>query len=174
MIAQDSWYLLRSKPRSEATALTHLERQGFHAYLPRLLQPARVRGRWVDRIEPLFPRYLFLRADVKRQSLGAVRSTVGITEIVRFGNEYAAVPPQVVLDLKNREESATGLHRLQRPFFAPGDTVRILEGSFRGLEGVFECQEREERVLILLELLNRKTRVRIPMDQLRPLVGGWN
>ena len=168
----DSWYVIRSKPRGESIAQTQLARQGFRVYFPRLLQPARVRGRWVDRIEPLFPRYLFLRADVEKQSLAPVRSTVGITEIVRFGNEYAIVPDQVVVDLMNRAEPETGLHRLRKPLYERGVHVRVSEGPFSGLEGVFECHEAEERVLILLEVLGRQTRVRIPVGQVEPLFAG--
>jgi len=168
MTGQDSWYVIRSKPHGESAAQTHLERQGFRVFFPRLLQPVRVRHRWVDRIEPLFPRYLFLCADVEKQSLAPVRSTVGITEIVRFGNEYATVPDEVVLDLMGRAEPETGLHRLLRPLFARGDPVLVSVGPFNGLEGIFECHEGEERVLILLELLGRQTRVYMSVNQVVP------
>ena len=64
----NSWYVIRSKPRKEATALIHLERQGYRVYLPRMVRQARTRGRWVERIEPLFPSYLFLQTDVRMKS----------------------------------------------------------------------------------------------------------
>ena len=166
----DSWYVIRSKPRGESTAQTQLERQGFRTYLPRTLQPTRVRGRWVDRIEPLFPRYLFLQIDVEEQSVAPVHSTVGVTNIVRFGAEYATVLDEIVQELMNRAEPETGLHRLRRPLFERGVHVRVSEGPFNGLEGVFECCEGEERVLILLEVLGRQTRVRIPVHQVEPLL----
>ncbi len=168
----DSWYVIRSKPRGESTAQTQLERQGFRTYFPRILQPTRVRGRWVDRIEPLFPRYLFLRADVGKRSLAPVRSTVGVTDIVRFGAEYATVLDEIVQELMNRAEPETGLHRLRKPLFVRGVHVRVSEGPFNGLDGVFECCEGEERVLILLEVLGRQTRVRIPIDQVVPVFAG--
>ena len=138
-------------------------------YFPRIVQPTRVRGRWVDRIEPLFPRYLFLQMDVEKQSLAPVRSTVGVTDIVRFGAEYATVLDEIVQELMNRAEPETDLHRLRKPLFERGVHVRVSEGPFSGLEGVFECHEAEERVLILLEVLGRQTRVRIPIDQVVPV-----
>ena len=169
LITSDKWYVIHTKPRAESTAVINLERQGFRVHFPRLVRPARIRGRWTDRIEPLFPRYLFLRADVATQSIAPVRSTTGVAAIVRFGMEYATVPDALIENLRSRAEQDTGLHRLGRPLFTPGDTVKVLEGPFRGLEGIFECQEGEERVLILLELLGRDTRVRIPVHQLAPL-----
>src|SRR6266849_93776 len=89
------WYLVRSKPRAELTACSQLGRQGYRAYFPQLLVPARVRGRQATGIEPLFPRYLFLSLEIGRQSLVPVRSTVGVSDIVRFGSEYATVRQEV-------------------------------------------------------------------------------
>jgi transcriptional antiterminator RfaH len=123
----------------------------------------------VDRVEPLFPRYLFLQIDVEEQSVAPVRSTVGVTDIVRFGAEYATVLDKIVQELMNRAEPETGLHRLRKPLFERGVHVRVSEGAFSGLDGVFECYEGEERVLILLEMLGRQTRVRIPIDQVVPV-----
>ena len=123
----------------------------------------------MDRIEPLFPRYLFLQIDTGRQSLTPVRSTVGVTDIVRFGADYATVLDEIVQELMNRAEPETGLHRLRKPLFERGVHVRVSEGPFSGLEGVFECCEGEERVLILLEVLGRQTRVRISIDQVVPV-----
>ena len=70
------WFAVFSKPRGEQTALVNLERQGFECFLPMALNPyQKISKRNGDRTEPLFPRYLFLRADPGRQSLARVRST---------------------------------------------------------------------------------------------------
>ena len=119
-------------------------------------------------IESLFPRYLFLQLDVERQSLGPVRSTVGVSNIVRYGDEYAIVPDEVVHGLMNRSDPETGLHRLKGPPFVRGAMVRDSESPFDRLEGVFECHESEERVVILLEVLGHVTRVRLPPAQAIP------
>ena len=42
----------------------------------------------------------------------------------------------------------------------PGDTVRINEGPFSGLEAIFEQKLKgSERVAVLLEILGRQTRI---------------
>lgn len=163
------WYVIRSKPRAESIARAQLERQGFRIYYPQLLKPARVRGRWLDRIEPLFPRYLFLALDNSKQSLALVRSTVGVTDVVRFGDEYATVTHEVIEELMRRADPQTGLHSLEQPVFRRGGHVRILEGPFERLKGVFERYEGKVRALILLDLLGRATCVRVPLDQLIPV-----
>jgi transcriptional antiterminator RfaH len=157
------WYLIHTKPTREAVAEINLRRQGYQVYYPRLLRPTRVRGRWLDRVASLFPRYLFLRLAVGHQAMGPVRSTLGVANVVRFGYDYTVVPDAVVENLRMREDAETGLHRIQgRAPFEPGSNVRVVAGVFEGLEGVFQRESGDERVTLLLGLLGRDTLVQLP------------
>ena len=70
------WFAVFCKPRQEHKALVNLERQDFECFLPMALNPyQKFSRRNEDRTEPLFPRYLFLRAVPQVQNLAAVRST---------------------------------------------------------------------------------------------------
>lgn len=157
------WFLVLTKPSNENTAKTHLERQGYHVYYPRLLHPALHRGRWIDRIVSLFPRYLFVRLDASSQSLAPVRSTQGVANIVRFGAEAAVVPARIIDGLIRRADPQTGLHRLSesRPF-QRGSAVRVVAGAFEGLQGIFERDIGSDRVVILLRLLGQESSVHVP------------
>jgi transcriptional antiterminator RfaH len=157
------WYLIHTKPTREAIAEVNLRRQGYQVYYPRLLRPARVHGRWVDRIVALFPRYVFLRLAVGRQAMGPVRSTVGVSTVVRFGFDYAVVPDLIIEDLQRRADAQTGLHHLQGSApLEPGSNVRVVAGVFDGLEGIFQRESADERVVLLLGLLGRDTVVQLP------------
>ena len=163
------WYLLQTKPSSEARAKLHLERQQYEVHFARLKQPVRVAGRWTERVTPLFPRYLFVRLEEGRQAFGPLRSTVGVSGLVRFGPRFAVVPDQVIDVLRARADPQTGLHRLaRRAWLVPGCGVRIAVGPFEGLEGVFERAAGSERVVILLELLGQHTPVRVPAEWVVP------
>ena len=157
------WYLIHTKPTREVAAEVNLQRQGYQVYYPRLLRPTLVNGRWMDRVASLFPRYLFLRLAVGRQAMGPVRSTVGVANIVRFGCDYAVVPDAIVENLRILADPETGLHHLRgcAPF-EPGSNVRIVAGVFDGLEGVFQRESGDERVVLLLGLLGRDTLVQLP------------
>jgi transcriptional antiterminator RfaH len=156
------WYLIHTKPAREEVAEFNLLRQGYQVYYPRLLRPKRHRGNWVDQVAALFPRYLFFGL-APSQDLGPVRSTVGVANIVRFGNAYAVVPARIVEDLRTRADPETGLHRLQQyTQFEPGSNVRIVAGVFDGLEGVFQRESGDERVVLLLRLLGHDTHVEVP------------
>ena len=160
-----SWYLVHTKPSGEVVAQANLERQAYEVYFPRLKQTARYRGGWRERVGALFPGYIFLRLDEGRQALDPVRSTLGVAAVVRFGARYSVVPDAVITDLRKRADPRTGLHMLNhRVSLSPGTPVRVLEGPFAGLECVFERAVGAERVLVLLNLLGRETRVHLSVD----------
>lgn len=165
------WRLILTKPAGERTATFNLERQGYRVYYPRLLRPVVYRGKWTDRIGALFPRYLFLQVDSARQSIAPVRSTPGVAEIVRFGAQCAVVPDAIVDGLIRRADPLSGLHRLNHgPLFERGAPVSIVAGAFGGLEGIFERDAGDDRVVVLLKLLGRETPVRVPAHFVLPSV----
>jgi transcriptional antiterminator RfaH len=156
------WHLAFTKPLAEEIAKVHLERQGYGVYLPRLQDKMLRRGKWRDRIAALFPRYLFVRLDPLVQSLAPVRSTVGIANLVRFGQDYTVVPDRVVTDLIAHEDPQTNLHTLHTgSIFKPSNAVRIASGALAGLEGIFACEAADDRVIVLLNIFGRESRVKI-------------
>jgi len=159
------WYLIRTKPSAESTARTHLERQSFQTYLPRLVQTVRRKRRWLERISALFPGYVFLRLDEGRQCLRPVCSTQGVASVVRFGGRFAIVPDEVIGQLRAREDPASGLHRMRESApLKPGTAVAIEDGPFAGLDGVFERESGADRVVVLLMLLGQESRVDFPAE----------
>jgi transcriptional antiterminator RfaH len=156
------WHLVLSKRSSEEVAKMQLERQGYSVYLPRLQAKVLRRGKWRERIVALFPRYLFVQLDSLVQSLGPIRSTIGVANIVRFGVEYAIVPNSIVNGLVEHEDPQTRLHKLRiGAWFKHGSAVRIAAGALSGLEGIFQYEDGNDRVVVLLNLLGRETCVRV-------------
>ncbi len=100
-----AWFLVRSKPRQEAVALTHLARQGYESYLPLFANEKLVRRKPTVVQEPMFARYLFVRLDTsgQGQSWSPIRSTVGVSELVCFGSRPARVDAALIATLRDRE-----------------------------------------------------------------------
>jgi transcriptional antiterminator RfaH len=118
IIADSRWYVVQTHVHAERKAASHLVRQGFSIYLPRYLKRRR-HARRVETVEaPLFPRYLFVAIDQMTQRWRAIQSTIGVTHLVRNGDEPAAVPAAVVAALRGREDER-GLIHLIRPRFRP-------------------------------------------------------
>ena len=158
------WYVVQTHPHAENKAVQHLERQGYRTYLPRYLKRRRHARRIETVAAPLFPRYLFVAVDLASQRWRSIQSTIGVTRLVLNGEAPATIADGIVDGLRRRE-SAEGFVRLdQRPNFAPGTPVRVLDGVFSACVGLFEGLTDGQRVAILLDLLGRK--VRVVLDEL--------
>jgi transcriptional antiterminator RfaH len=160
------WHAVLCKPRREAVAEANLRNQGFDVYLPRMVGLRRRAGRWEHRIEPLFPRYLFLNAGEGGRGLASVRSTLGVSGLVRSCGAPARVPPGVVEALRESADPATGCHRFEVAPFAAGARVRFAAGPLAGLEGVFEMASADARVVVLLDFLGKTNRLTVNRDWL--------
>ena len=160
-----AWYLVHTKPRQEARALENLQRQQYPCLLPMLLAE-RIRQRRLTRVEePLFPRYLFIELG-QDVNWSPIRSTLGVSNLVRFGGTAAKVPPAVIEAL--RHEQAERLAQApSRPLFRPGDRVHITSGPFAGLQAVFDMPDGEARALVLVELLGKQARLPLEVTQIR-------
>lgn len=148
------WYLIQTKPHQEPRAEENLARQGFSCYRP-------VVGLGV-RPQPLFPGYLFIRLDQQHDNWFPIRSTRGVARIVSFGPQPLAVADELVEDIRQRL-----LLIPARPAsrFQHGQAVRVRAGACE-VDAIFLCDDGTERALILLNLLQREQRVRVPLSQL--------
>jgi transcriptional antiterminator RfaH len=160
-----TWYLVHTKPRQEQTARLNLERQGYGVYLP-LAKVLRRRGaRRVATLGPLFPRYLFVALDLANDNAAPIRSTVGVSALVRFGQEVTPVPEKLVAALHERE-APDGVHHWASQQVAPGERVRIAAGKLQGYEGIFLARSGRERATVLIELLGGAVRATVEAEHL--------
>ena len=160
------WYVVQTKPRKEQEAEENLRRQGFETYLPWMQRVRHRRNRWTKVIEPLFPRYLFVYMDMQQVSVAPIRSTRGVSGMVRFGQHIQPVDPQVIEFLQSREDPESGCYVAQVKPLARGDKVEIREGPFEGLVGIYEQSSGEGRAIVLLNYLGGENRVSLPRQQI--------
>lgn len=166
--ATRSWYLVYAKPRMEPLAEEHLTRQSYRVYLPRVRATHRLRGRYRERVEALFPRYLFIHLDQCNDNWGPIRSTQGVAGMVRFGGVAACAPDALITTLRGNED-AEGIQQQSTQKFQSGDRVRIIDGVLSGYEGIFTAHEGRERVAILLDLAGRCTTVHMSAHDVHSL-----
>ena len=142
------WLVVHTKPRAEARALENLERQGFEVFLPMItLQKVR-RAKLANITEPMFSRYLFLRTTAAMEDLSVVRSTLGVSQLVRFGSVPAKVPHAWVEAMRVQPAVQETLHK-------QGDKVLLADGMLKGLEAVYMHTDGEMRAMVLIDLLSK-------------------
>jgi transcriptional antiterminator RfaH len=147
-----SWYVLKTKPRQEGRAVTHLQNQSITTYCPWLIRKDGSR-------EPLFTSYLFVRFDSPEtfaESFVKVRSTRGVQQFVRYGDCWARAEQDLIDQLQYRENGFRAV-----PLFKRDQEVMIKDGPFKGLEAVYLCADGEQRAMVMLTILNRKTAIKI-------------
>lgn len=156
------WYVVYTKPNAEYRVARFLEEKGLEVFLPEIPSWKPRRG---HRTEPLFPSYVFVRADWSHTPLNTVEWTPGVRRLVAFDGHPAVVPDSAIALIRRR--LAEGMWG--RAPFRPGERVRIVEGPLQGLEAVFEGPvEPAARVRILLEFLGQVHRATVPITILAP------
>jgi transcriptional antiterminator RfaH len=159
------WYVIHTKPRQESRALLNLESQGYECYLPELTKQRLQRGVIEVAQEPLFPRYLFIRLDSTQsgKSWGPIRSTLGVSRLVTFGFDPARVDPLLIDLIKVHTKQ---IEAEPDKIYHAGERLLITEGPFVGIEAVFEMDDGESRAMVLIELLSKPTRLKLPISSL--------
>lgn len=157
------WYVIQCKPRQDRRALAHLECQGFACYLP-TRHITRIRaGRKVEVRESLFPGYLFARLDSRKDNWGPIRSTRGVDQIVRFGEHPTPVPDEIIEQIRARLASAPA----ENDCLKPGERVQITGGVFSQVEAIFVADDGDDRVVLLMNILQREQTVSFPLRNVR-------
>jgi transcriptional antiterminator RfaH len=158
------WYVVHTKPRAEETALAHLRRQAFEAFLPRFLKKRRHARRIDMAPSPLFPGYLFVALDSERSLWRSIRGTIGVNGLICHGDQPAPVPDGIVEEIIGRQDPNGFVQLRAKQAFEKGQTVEIAAGPFAETRGLFEGMDSRERVIVLLSLLGREVRACIPAD----------
>jgi len=152
------WFVVRTKARQELRAICHMAEQGFNVYCPQVPKYnalKEVLGRQV-----LFPGYCFVQSG--DLSIASIRSTPGVIGLLSFGPQGtpATITPAALEAIHLVEafhcESVSGLK--------PGGAVRLIEGPFKGFQGLYSKRSKD-RIEVLLTLLGQQQRILVPSSQ---------
>ena len=155
------WYVLYSKPQKEDYARYQLRAKGLEVFFPQLLFPKSAKKR--KRLVPLFPNYLFVRLKLFSEEFSYAMWSPGVSRIVSFNGVPAAIHDSVV-NFLIAQTDGSGIVEA-RPKLRTGQEVRISGGPFGGLVGIIqEPPNAKGRIKILIQLLNRQTKVDVPIQ----------
>ena len=161
---QDKWLVAYTKPRQEQVALQNLELQSFETYLPRYKKFKNTEAGPVPVFEPMFPRYILFRPSKAEQSIETVRSTKGISHVVRFGHEPGVVSANMVTTIQAFEAEQNQATLDQMTNFKAGQKVKLKHVALGNMEGLVQSVS-SKRVAVLLEILGRPMLVQVDHHQ---------
>ena len=163
------WHVIHTKAREEFRALENLQNQGFEVFLPTCQVQKKSQGKIKLAIEPLFSRYLFIRLSDVCSNWLPIRSTRGVSQLLRFGQSTVPVviPDSIVQCLKERCTQEEPLHQL----FQAGELLEITKGPFKGLLGFFQklqtLPDGMIRALLLVEILGSVQKISLNLPHLK-------
>jgi len=160
----ESWYVVHCQPLKERQADAALAHYlGLITYLPAIRR--RFRGRVQQ--APLFPRYLFVRANLQVVALSTINATPGVLRMVAFDARPQPVSAALIEALRQRVDLLNAQGGLPEHNFHPGEAVQLKDGPLQGLEAVFVGPMKpSERVQILIHFLGQLREVDVDVDML--------
>lgn len=154
------WHVLHVRARCEKKTLNYCGRHGIDSYLPLRQQTKTFQRRKVTTFIPVFPGYLFatfppeLRTDVFRSNMVARILVADDQKTLTFQLRQVDTALQV--------DPHLGAH----PVLVRGQRVRIIDGPFRGIEGIVQSTPKQTRVVLNVEMIGQSISVEVDADQL--------
>ena len=150
-----NWYLIKTKTRQENIAIQNLKNQEYSTYCATV----KIDNKHVV----LFPGYIFINLDNKKENWSPIHSTKGVVNFVRFGLNFAQVPDNVIEFLKaNQLINKEKLENLNQ--FKSGDKVQITDGVLKNCVAIFKSFKSDDRVILLMNLLGQQQSITIKQE----------
>jgi transcription antitermination factor NusG len=156
------WWILHTRPRTEKALARALLAQGVPHFLPTYERTVRVRGRLQTSHHPLFPGYVFLRANRDGR-------------IIALSTKYVASCLQVV-DQERLRTEVERVHKImhtQLPLgseaqLLPGSPIVIRRGALAGIEGKVVRLGKKLKLVVEIEMLRQGVWVEIESWMVEP------
>ncbi|KPQ29174.1 MAG: transcription elongation factor/antiterminator RfaH [Marinobacter excellens HL-55] len=158
-----AWYALQHKPAQGDRALQHLLNQDVSCYYPKIEVEKIRAGKRSQKLEPLFPGYLFVNLEQTDPMWSKLRSTRGVARIVGFSNKPAAISDEVIEHIK-----VSLVKVAQQGGIKPGQPVELDEGPFKGISAIFQAYDGEERAVVLVSFMQRQHQVKVALASVKP------
>lgn len=155
----EHWYVVALQPHADALAKAHLERQHFSLFAPVISRTIRHARQFITRQVPLFPGYLFVRLDLRRDPWRSINGTRGVRGVLMVNERPARVPDGAIDALIGEQEFAAPLQL--------GMALEIVSGPFAGLAARLQRLDGASRVTVLMQLIGTELSVSVPRAAVR-------
>ena len=137
----------------------HLKHKEIETYVPKIETYTYIGLKKIKKTKSLFPNYLF--ALCERKNVPQVCWTRGVKKVLWENNAPQPIADELIVSLKSLTSSDGLLRRWAK--YQKHDRVLITYGPFKDLYALFDHWESDqERVCLLLNLLNAQIRVTMP------------
>jgi transcriptional antiterminator RfaH len=139
------WFVIYTKSRNEKKVAELLQKNGVETFCPLV----KLKKNWSDRKKivetPLFNSYVFVNVSEKDRNV--VFNVPGVIRYVFWLKKPAVARDSEIESLKAMLSETMDSFSIEN--YQIGDTIKISEGVFKGVEGVIEKQTNTKLHLIL-------------------------
>jgi transcription antitermination factor NusG len=166
-VGETCWFAIQTIARHEKRVVGHFREQQISTFLPLLKQLHQWSDRRMQIQVPLFSCYVFVRISQQRQIRDRILRTPGVLGFVGGQGRGASIPNQQVEAIQRilEEDVPFGFH----PFLEVGNRVRLRGGALDGIEGILVVKNRDQSVVVSVELLKRSLSLRVEGYGLEPV-----
>lgn len=166
-----SWFALYTRSRHEDKAEAGLRLKEYKTYLPKIEVWSRRKDRKKRIRIPLFSGYLFVFVDdLTNESKVEILKTHGVVKILGKPNspQPYPVPEEQIEAIRRIIDSKVEI--LHHKYPRVGERARIVDGPFRGIEGVVRATDyRKNLFIVSIDLLQRSVAIRLEGFQVERL-----
>ncbi|MGD8458446.1 MAG: transcription termination/antitermination NusG family protein [Anaerolineales bacterium] len=160
------WYAFRAKPHKERALYKQVIARNIECFFPIVrVNPVNPRA---AKTRPYFPGYLFVKVDIDKVGISTFKWMPFGMGLVCFDSEPASIPPSLIVALKKRVQEIMDKGGLKFDTLQEGVPIRVMDGPFRGYEGIFDKYlDGSERVKVLLQFMcDRHVPIEMHMNQI--------
>jgi transcriptional antiterminator NusG len=165
------WYAVHTRSRHEDRVQLGLTQKAFHAFLPKMEVWSKRKDRRKKILIPMFPGYLFVELPSLDNFIKVdVLKTFGVAHILGKspGSEPIPIPDDRIDAIQRIIHSKVEVQQFQYP--KVGEPARIVDGPFKGVEGmVLKTDYEKELFVIAIELLQRSIAIKLEGFQIARL-----
>ena len=158
-----SWHVIHTRSRHEKKFRDECEKMSITAYLPLAKSTSIHGGRIFEFTKPLFPGYLFCY--FQKEQRKAILKTRHVANIL------AVVDQDGLLRELTEIEKAIKLKAELTPYayLERGTRVKIVDGPFRGIEGIISHRRGKFRLVLNVKLIEMAAALDVYAHQVEPI-----
>lgn len=161
------WWALHTRAQHERLVASQLAGKRLEFFLPTY----RASGRSRRRERPLFPGYLFVRAELTLPVRIAILECRGVVELLGSPSGPISVPGEQIVSVQRLVGSSSELELLRH--LLPGVRVRVESGPLAGVIGVVvRAPDERMRIICNVDILGRAVATELAADAVTIVLGG--
>jgi len=163
-----NWYATYTRSKHEQKVNDRLERKNIETFLPLIERWSRRKDRRKKILLPLFPGYLFVRAEMDAHTHLEILKTDSVVRILCHNGKPAPIPDGQIYAIQVLVKN--GMAVSPYPYLKEGMKVRVVNGPLSGLEGILiKAKPNKHRLILSVDLIQESVSVEIGELDVEPI-----